>query len=346
VLAGSGIFYMSRQNTLTDWNYGADPNDPGRAVSSNLSGAGLPGKPITALVLRGNDCLLFACEDELWMLKGDPAYGGTLDPVSSEVGIIAPNAWCRTPDGSIVFLTQEGLYLMPGSTCGALPQPLSRLFAPEELKNVDAAANTISMAYDGQRGGVLLSITPTAGTAGDHWWISWPDSGQGAPGLWPETYQTGHQPCCMFAFDRGIGYDRNVLLGSYDGYVRTHSDSATTDDSSQLTSYVYYGPWRLGQDNILNPTVEGGYRDGMVGELVGTLEASGYPVAWSLYAGDTAQDAVKELEPIATGMWRPGRNPSTHPRIRAGAVCLKLSAIGQWAPESVVAVITPKGKQR
>ena len=157
VLAGPGIvWYMSRVLDPTDFDFGYDPNDPSRAVGGTSTTTGGIPEPIVALIPHSDDYLIFGCERSLWLLTGDPAYGGTISALSRDIGVLGPGAWCTLPDSSVVILSRDGLYLIPAGA-GSPPQPISRPLLPAELVDLDWQANVISMCYDVEGRGIHLS---------------------------------------------------------------------------------------------------------------------------------------------------------------------------------------------
>jgi hypothetical protein len=123
---------MSRFRDPLDYDYGASVTDRGRAVASNSSNSDAGGLaiPITAVAATTEDYCVFSAESEFYLLRGDPGVGGILGNVSSQIGIGSRTAWCRLPDGSIVFLSRDGLYRYHPSQ--PLPQNISRDKLPTE----------------------------------------------------------------------------------------------------------------------------------------------------------------------------------------------------------------------
>ena len=87
------------------------------------------------------------------------------------MGIIQANAWATLPDTALVFLSRDGLYVLPPGGEGR-PEAISRELLPEELLDVDVDSNTIAMAYDSRDRGIHIFVTPTDGSTGNHWWLS------------------------------------------------------------------------------------------------------------------------------------------------------------------------------
>ena len=123
-LAGPGeVWYASRVLDPTDWDFGASPGDVQRAVSSTTSTTGGLGGPITALIPQSDQYLIISSMDSMWILNGDPAYGGQFQSLSRNIGCIQDDAWTNMPDGSVVFMSKDGIYSLAAGQ--SYPQPVS-----------------------------------------------------------------------------------------------------------------------------------------------------------------------------------------------------------------------------
>jgi hypothetical protein len=319
VLAGPGsVWYMSRIGNVNDWDYGADPSDPARAVGGTATTTGGVPHPITALMPHSDDYLIFGCERSLWLLNGDPAYGGSITALSREIGCIGPNAWCTMPDGSMMVMSRDGLYQVPPGAQG-VPQSFSRSKLPAELLDIDATANYISMSYDAVARGIHLSVTPVAGTVGLHYFI---DTAIG--GFWPVTVPNVMQPTRMLSYAPDAAAAADVIFGSIDGYARKFSNTATDDDGTGFVSFVTYGPLRIAGPGYF----------GQLLQIVADLDANGLGVNWGIFQGDTAQDAVAAAVPAGdptdatwTGVWAAGGNHRCYPRAYGAAHVIMIGSV-------------------
>jgi hypothetical protein len=220
VLAGPGaIWYMSRILDPADWDYGYDPNDPARAIAGTSTTTGGIPDQILALMPHSDNYLIFGCERSLWLLTGDPAYGGQITALSREVGVLGPGAWCNLPDGSLVILSRDGLYQIPPGGRGN-PEALSRPVLPEELVNLDWTANTLTLCQDTEARGLHLAVTPTAGTTGTHYFLD-----VTAGSFWPVVLPDTMQPTAMLSYAPDATDPTEVILGGHDGYLRKYDDS-------------------------------------------------------------------------------------------------------------------------
>jgi hypothetical protein len=85
-------WYMSRQSNPYDYAYVA--NDAQSPVAGGNADAGEIGDIVRCLIAYKDDYLIFGCSNSIWVLRGDPAAGGSLDEVDLTVGIFGANSWC------------------------------------------------------------------------------------------------------------------------------------------------------------------------------------------------------------------------------------------------------------
>jgi len=164
------VWYMSRQGTYDDWDY--SETDAQAAVAGTASEAGVPGSPITALIPHADDYMIIGCADSLWRMRGDPAYGGSLDSLSRTVGVISSSAWCFGPSNEFIFLSRSGIYAV-GSDGRSVPEAVSSNVLPRELMDVNTDSTTISLEYDHKALGIHIFITPDNSNERTHWWFDW-----------------------------------------------------------------------------------------------------------------------------------------------------------------------------
>lgn len=333
VLAGAEIaphvWYMSRQGTPEDWDY--SQTDSQRAVAGTSSDAGVPGDAITALVPHSDDYLVMACRNSLWRLRGDPAYGGSLDSLSRTVGIVGPNAWCLGPAGELVFLSLDGLYSLPPGG-DSVPISLSRETLPQEFLNLDPASVTALLEYDVHGRGVHIYLTPATSNARLHWWLDWERKT-----FWPVSLYADHEPTATCALQSTAIEDSAVILGGRDGVLRRLSDLAENDCGQTFTTYAILGPIPLAPDSM----------NGTMLSMDAVMADDSGPVNWELRTSETFEGAVTAAAD-ETGQWLEGLNATEHPAGRGQACALKLTgATGRrWAMESIVATVRESGRRR
>lgn len=325
------MWYMSRQDDPFDWDYGANFKDLQRAVAGTSGSTGEVGEPITALIPHTDDTLLFGCAHSIWALRGDPTYGGQIDSLSREVGPISANAWCKMADGSILFLSRDGVYQVnPGGY--NYPVAISRDRLPRDLVDVDATNNVVTMAFDTQARGVHLCVTPLNGTVGTQWWLDWETKS-----YWPFDVPAAMQPHVILSYAPDRAAERRTMYGGRDSGIRYFADGQLTDDGTPFGSYVDYGPIRLG--------VAGA--DGLLAELSVVLDEGSGPLYWEVFEGDTAELAAQgQAGARVTGALLAGRNRVAYPRVRAHAVNVRVASTQRWAIEGLALIIRAGGRLR
>jgi hypothetical protein len=325
------VWYMSKQNDPTDWNYGASVDDLSRAIAGTSTSAPSLGAPITALVPGLEDSLVFACSDSLWILRGDPAMGGEFDRVSSTVGIIDRFAWCRAPGGDLYFLARDGLYVLPAGF-GTYPQPISETVVPREMRAVDPSKTLCLLAYDPYGRGINIFLSDLQGKISRHWWYDIQNRA-----YWPvELADDGMNPSCIGVPDTLLNPGSRVLLGGRDGVVRRFDENRWDDDGYPFPSWVKVGPVAIGPQS----------REGVVTRISASLPSTSDPIRWELQAGQTPEEAINSPYK-AGGLFVAGLNRPERPRVRGAAAVLKMSGTsGHWSWESVDVEIEQAGKVR
>lgn len=334
------LWYMSRKGDPLDWDYTELAlGDNGSAMSGQSSDASAIGKPITALVPFGDDYMIMACETELWVMRGDPAFGGQIDNLSRKIGMLGQFAQARTPEGGVLFLSADGLYyLAPGATM--VPESVSREKLPNDLLNMQQTGIAVKMEYDTEFRGAWIFVRNPNGGQSTSYFFDWINRA-----FWPMQYPATSE-ATQALFVNQPGY-QGVLMGGEDGYLRRHSVMYTTDDGTALGSYVDIGPIRLGGSE---------YDDGKLTEIFGTPHYNLGSVTWTVKAAANAQslfNTVSGSVSTTTGTWTTGTdgsalNAKDRQRIRGGAMTLRLEETNgaPWAIESVTASISVAGKQR
>lgn len=335
VLAGAPstpqAWYMSRQGTFTDWDYSVAATDGGRAVAGTSTDTGRLAAPAVALAAWANDYMLVGCSDSLWIMRGDPAYGGKFDNIAHNVGIVGPRAWCFGPNGEFVWLSAHGLYWMAPNAAG-MPIPISQTKLPQELIHVDGNTHVVSLSYDAESCGVHVFLTQGTSSQRLHWYLDWQSKS-----FWPVRLPGTMDPLEALEYSGIDAADSTVLMGCRDGYVRRWRLDADNDDGTAITSFIQVGPIQLGD----------GYRCGLLNEIVGTLGGSSGGVTVSVLVGETAEQATA-ASAFQTATFSAGRNYHFRPRARAGSCVVKLANSGAraWAWENMHLVRETLGVQR
>lgn len=326
------LWYMSRLGDGYDYDYGADPDDLGKAIAGSVAEAGRIGEPVLALIPHTDDYLIFGCTNSMWVLSGDPAYGGQINNLSQTIGCVSGKAWCRGPGGEVIFLSRDGIYMIQ-SGGSSYPVSISRERIPEELLNVDPDLYAVNLVYDPQMRGVHIYRTRSSTDTTDQWFFDWETKG-----FWRWQVPSTREPMRVLYYASDRAHQTGVLLGCRDGYIRRYEDRNDTDEGTEITSYVLLGPIGLSSND---------YNEGVLQEILGVMALESGSVTWSVQTAYTAEESV-DATALWTGTWTAGRNISQHPRARGMAMCLKLENAQnrRWAVESVTAKVVEGGKVR
>jgi len=352
VLAGNPDYphqwYMSRQADI--WDYAYLANDAQSPAVGNNTDAGEVGDIITALIPYKDDYLIFGCASSVWVLRGDPAAGGSLDEVDLTVGVFGANSWCFDGEGNLYFWGTNGIYVMSSGFGAVKCLTENTLPAIVTEEAADPSTHRITMGYDRKRRGVLVCITKLSDGANSNYWY---DLRTG--GFFPESYPT---VCGVFSLFHYAANDKgyeDLLLGCSDGYIRKFDDAAKDDDSgasdTKINSYCTLPIQPLAPDGdhegkltSLTITTAGGAADGDFGD---TDE-----VSYALYRGDDAETVLEDIVDGATAVESgalsgTGRKERVRKRVRGAYLGIKLynsSADKTWAIEKVEGNIEPAGK--
>jgi len=352
VLAGNPNYphqwYMSRQADI--WDYAYLANDAQSPVVGNNTDAGEVGDIIRALIPYKDDYLIFGCASTIWVLRGDPAAGGSLDEVDLTVGIYGANSWCFDGDGNLYFWGTNGVYVMPpgfGSVKCLTENTLPAIVADEAA---DPSTHRITMGYDRKRRGVLVCITKLSdGTNSNYWY----DLRTG--GFFPETYPAACGVYSIFHYAANDKDYEGLLLGCKDGYIRKFDDTAKDDDSgasdTAINSYCTLPIQPLAADGdhegkltSLTITTAGGAAGGDFSDTDG--------VSYELHRGDDAETVLEDIIDGATALESgtlsgTGRKERVRKRVRGAYLGVKLlnsTADETWAIEVVAGEVVSAGR--
>lgn len=316
--------FMSAVGDGTDFDYSPSSQSPTQAVSLGTGNFGQVGAPITCLIPYTDDVLVIGTDSGIWLLRGDPMAGGSLDLVSNTIGMAWGKPYCQSPDGVIYFMSNKlGVYTMlPGQAPQRISQPIDNLLVP-----IDTGGNAISMAWNDRYQGAHLFVTPTVAAAPTtHYFF---ESRTGA--WWPDSFASDQMdPLCCEILDGNDPDDRVTLIGCWDGYVRSLDPNATTDDQQPIESSVMLGPLLTQNfDKVLVKDIQAVLRS----------SSTAMSVEWAAFVGRTAEAALA-APAFKTGTWTggddgSGREYTNQIRAAGHALYLQLSSSSPWAMEAV-----------
>jgi len=336
VLAGPSYaphaWFMSRQGVWTDFDYGQV--DVAAAVADITFDRGSIGLPITAVVPHTKDYLFFASLESIVVLIGHPRQNGYMEELSP-IGIVSRQAWAHDPDGRLLFLSREGLYVQPPGLTGR-PQQFSKRRLPRELIEFDSAKSEVALVYDNRDSVFHLFIKSLSGATSSVWAVD-----LNTESLWPARLGNSEfQPTMTHRYRAFKAEDSDVILGSRDGFLRRFRRDAPSgsDTGADFDQHVWIGPLNISPD---------GDMEGVITELGAVLPLSSGPVDWSLHVGDWAETAFT-APAIATGQFTAGNNPRFRPRARGMAAFVKLSSnnAAAWSLEHLLIRVKRGGRRR
>lgn len=334
-------WFMSALNGAGDWDYAPTTTVSTQAVAGNASSLGEIGDVVTALMPWSDDVLIFGCDHSIWMLSGDPMFGGRITNVSEIIGVAFGDAWCKGPDGTLYFFSNRGdiFQMEPGGRPVKISQQITNT-----LQAINTGSKVITMLWDEVQGGMHVFVT-TSSAAGANTHFFWE---QAAGAWWEDTFaDTNYNPLCCTVMDGNLAADRFPLIGSFDGYVRAVSSSATVDDLKKIKSRVVLGPLLTNDLDAL-----------LTKDMQAVLGVDSGDVTYSVYVSNTAEQAVADIaydqaiidggpgtyRRVSTGTWSAGRNFNTMIRRKGYATWVKLESENAWALEQIRVRVQGKGR--
>ncbi len=342
-------WYMSRQNDPFDWDYGAA--DAQTAIAGETGLAGKAGDIIRALIPYNDDYLFFGCASSIWVMQGDPAVGGTLQPLTNTTGIYSSTSWCFDDSGNLYFLGDAGIYMCSVAEGVSKPQNVTSVIIPrlkDEL-NLNHKTHRVMMAYDKKRHGILVAITYLPTGENQNYWV---DSLTG--GFFPEKYQRECGAYSMIYYNADNENESALLMGNQDGNIRKFNDQRTYDEA--------YGDIAI-YSKCLLPVIPAGQDSSRTGRMVDLtfVTAGGCSdgsrrdsdkVQYKLYTGECPEDVIEKAEdqqpPLYSGeLVGAGKHHQVRKRLRGRSigVLLENNELNKgWALEQAEIDIRQSGR--
>lgn len=324
-------WFMSAVNDPRNWEYGAATTVSTQAVAGNDPDVGLSPDVITCILPYSNTELWMGCDHSIIKFTGDPMAGGRIEVVSATIGMAWGRPWCRAPNGAIFFVSSLGSVYRLGNEGNM--RPFSHQI-DKRLAQLDVGRTIFRMSWDDRWNGFHLYCTPLDKRqyATHYWWD------QGTDSWWPDQFtQRDHNPKCVYTFDGDEPEDRIVVVGSWDGYLRTFVDTARNDDGQAIRSNVTIGPLQLKQ--LAGFTLK---------DVQMTMDTESDRIDWRVRTGNSAQDALA-ANAQASGTFGAGRNHSQPARLFGQAAYIELSSSEKnrtWAMETLQLGMMPSGPNR
>ena len=345
-------WYMSRQ--AFPWDYAYFSNDAQSPVAGNDANAGELGDVGTAHIPYFDNYLVMAGAHSIWVLSGDPT-SGTLRQIAFNTGIWSRESWCKGSGGNLYFLGADGIYMIDRSLSGALN--LTNNVLPKYIKDwaLDSTLHRVILSYDQKRHGLLICKTTITTGANEGYWFDLRVGDQTSPGgFFPESYPNS---CGVFSsmFYQADDPDFNqILVGCFDGYIRTFDENTKDDDGTAISSDVLLGPFPISANNLLASKLTS-QTFVTAGGGVGGTQPDTDGITYEIYVADTAEEiieAVTATTPVpmySVTLSGPGKSLKQRNRARglyAGIRIKNITAAETWAIDRVVLEIKRAGKAR
>lgn len=342
-------FYMSRLGVYTDFDY--SQIDPAAAFAGNASTAGHIGDPIVSMIPFADDQLMIAGDHNMWMMRGDPAAGGSIDLMSDAVGILGQFAWCKAPDGTVYFAGTGGLYKVRGE---AFEEIISNRFP--FFNAIQRTSTYLNLAWDRDRQGMWIMACPvnTSTSLNRNLWYDGRTDGYFPMGL-PDAWG----PVSMCVYDGDNPGDRALLMGGRGGLIFKLADTAYDDDGGAFNCSFFVGPTKPGGAMSMYGTTMPGsdLSEGIVnqldvifGEAITTAPANSFQATVQLCTGHDAYNALNNSILRTKTFTAAGRQTRWITRTRGVSLFLNVttnSALGKYFSfERATGNVIPAGRER
>jgi hypothetical protein len=323
---------MSKVDDYTDWDY--SNTDATGAVAGNNATAGKIGDVITCLIPFSDDYMVMGCSDSVWLMRGDPKYGGSIDNlIRGGGGIVGAEAFSRDSEGRIYYLSRTDLMMI--DVGGGIPKSISQGRLQKFLSDMDFSTFKVRMAWDAMLKGLWVFFTAETSQTTTH--LFWD---QRMDAFTKHQFPNDIGPTAVCSLSGEIYQERQVLIGGFDGFIRVFDRNFRTDDGTAISSLVKFPPIALG-----NP----GER-GMITEtemVVGNLTNVAMTYDW--FVSDNAQDAQTVTVSAINGNTYTTGRLLDRARARGQVAVLQISnseLAKTWAFEAGHIILSPAGRTR
>jgi len=351
-------WYMSRQANPFDRAWAA--NDSQSPVEGGNSDAGELGVIVRALIPFKDDYLVFGCASQMWLMTGDPAFGGVINEMSLTTGIFGANSWCFDNQDRMYFWGNNGIYrtTVPGN-----PVCISNVRLPDLVgdkaadKAADPSTHRITMVYDRDRHGINICVTKLSdGTNSNYWYDLRVIDDDDIGGFFPESYPEECGVYSAFYYNANSPTYKGMLYGCKDGYIRTFKDASKSDDigatDEAISSYVTIGPIRpagvelQGIVSGINVVLSGGASAGS--------QTDSSNVTMKIFSALSAENLIEKMYAntaprLSTTIIAPGRQrgATVQRKMRDAFFGIRLensTAAQSWSLEELTLLGTPSGR--
>ena len=335
------VVYMSELANPFNFAYGSDDVSSASALTGGF--AGNIGDVVTAVVPYKDDYMIIGCSQTMWLMRGDPGAGGSIDQISFTAGLFDKTSFAWDSQDNLYFLDSNGIYQIPAGF-GAV-RKLTQETLPDFVSDFALAPDVhrVTIVYDRKKHGILICKTDLDNGQNQNYWL---DLRTG--GFFPEEYPTDCSVYSAIYYTADNPAYRELLLGCRDGFIRVFDPRLYKDQTSSteepIESSMLIGPGQIAPENA----------QGLLTQLLFVLSEESNPLGYELYTGKTAQDVIssaqdQEATANSSGTITAGISSTLRPRCKGAYLLMKLSnqtADRSWAFEKVTGQITQAGVLR
>jgi hypothetical protein len=343
-------WYMTRVASPFNFLYGS--TDPLTAIAGNNADAGQSPDIIKALIPFHDDYLIFGCSESMWILRGDPAVGGSLDNFSDSTGIFGARSWCFDDSNNIYFWGNNGFYKINSDFSGVIN--MTAIAIPEIIEDEAPSSSThrITLGFDKKRYGIVIAITKVSDGSNSNYFYSLKTEG-----FYPEKYPNECGIYSMLYYNSGDPAYDDLLMGGTDGYIRKFVDSSYSDDIGAVDAAIsaYF------TTSIKHLTGEEDTKGKLTSLTIVNAGASISGTYWDssgfnyyIYRGDDAESVAEDMRDnasafISATISSPGRQIRMRTKVSCNYMGIKIlnDTEGEsFAVNKICGDVKPAGKVR
>lgn len=343
--------YASAVGDLFNWEY-SDPTEGGAFTNTGDEG-GIVGEPVIAAISHDDNWLLIGSTDSIYGINGNPKGGG-IHEVNDSVGPLTQRAWCKgegpTGGNDTYLMTRAGFGVIRE---GSLQfENLSDAHNIRDLKGLNpgtpssvgaVSGDEVVIGYDGRWKIIHIFVNPSSGS--DYGYAY--DVQRNA--FWPQDFATGISLIPTMPKLQTSRRSTALPINASGSVYQFDSAEAQGGANEDFTSYVL----------IPVPLAFPG-EEGIFHTIAAALAKDSDNVAWSVYVGDSAEQAYQKAAADTSNTasdfdgssWSYSSsrywNYTQHPRRRGNFAFLKLRDVSgeRWLVEEIVAEVVGAGRRR
>ena len=323
-------WYQSRQ--LNPYDFLHVPGDAQSPVAGNDADCSIVGDIIKVAISYSDDYLIYGCANEIWVMSGDAAFGGELNPLDTTTGILGDRAWCWDDKSNLYMVGTAGLLRIPKGF-GQIENLTMELY-PDFITDLafDSSLHRITLAFNPEEHGIHIFKTTLADGTCTGWWYD-----LRVEGLFPDAIPTAMGIYSAFYYPSETPAYKKLLFGCADGYIKSFDKATLNDDGTAITSYVGFAPLALST----HPRKDGIIKN--IDIVTGIGDTDSDNVTCTVHVARTAAQVIKKLNDGDTATftktfiapnWTKSNLDRRSVRGQWGAIVLTNSALAEsWSME-------------